>query len=1350
MISSPFRSGTFSFKARLLYSILLVTGIPFLLFLILGFLTGWHLSSQAMILVLLLFFASTTGLAILLYQKIMAPLGKFFQKVRETHHHSFARNMAVSGLSFLNRYADETDARLKARESEISRVRSRVVALSAITATTSQDSEVDQILNESLGVILEVTGFDGGIMFLRCGEEENWDVRAWKGLPLDDVWGAERVEVGQGVLGEAARRQRIIFVSDVEENQTWQIQEFKDRGIRTVLVVPFVTKRKVLGAALLVSVKPRETNLEENELLETIGRQLGMAISSLNLQAGWTARARNLCLLLEACSAFCASLSTGQISKVLTRKMLEFLEADFCYAALVDEDRTRLVFQAFSSAQRTVSPIKPDEKIDLRQLPLCHEVIRTDKMVRIRGRGQLTSSERQLLPKGEASEVILIPLSKGDEAVGLMGVGLSSPERLDSENLDLARSIAGQAAVALVNARLYQKVKEKAGQVSSLYHAAQKLSSILDPDKLLDESLKVVTESFGYPSSAILLVDQSKSRLFVKAACGFPDEAVRNSRIRVGEEGITGWVAHTGEPLVVGDVQKDSRYVMGIKECRSEVAVPLRLKGEIIGVLDAESDKPFAFGDNDMRLLSQLASLLAILLENSRVFSSQRRRSAQLALVNDVAKKVVSALNLDELLENVTRAIQSNFKYDHVSLFLLDEPTGDFVLRTSYGSFRHAVKPGCRLRNGVGMVGRTADSGKTNLCQDVTAETEYIPAIPDTRSELCVPVSKGKIVVGVLDIQSFAKNSFDEQDVTVMETVTDLLATAVSNAQLYEESGRKARRLELADQISRTISSTLDVKEVFDAVSRELNRVLDFDRISLSYWYPEEQLFRLEMSFSPDAGLSAVGSKRIPAGETNMSEVIRTGKTFYQAKLSMESAAKPMDQLIFSEGIRSYAYVPVADNQGVMAVLGLEAGRKNAFSAHQTELLESVAVHLSLAIRNARLFSDLEKAYRNLKKGQRDMIQTERFRALGEMAGGVVHDFNNILASILGRVQLILMKLRKSDGPRPEEMEKGLQVIERLATDGARILDRIREFTKAKPESAFGFTDLNQVIDDSLELTKAYWKDKATAAGTPIEVKRELNAESGVMGDGAELREAVTNLILNALDAMPNGGTLTLKTEEDDSSARLSVKDTGVGMPEDVKEKIFAPFFTTKGEQGTGLGLSLVKGIITRHRGDISVETSRESGSSFKIRLPKCDLRTEPEAPDSNECEGASVLVVEDEENIREVLDEILSNAGHRIIQAASGEEGIELFERHKPDMVITDLGMPGVSGWDVADAVKATDPSTPVVLFTGWGVKMDQNEVQKRSVDRFVNKPFNMEQILKLVSELLAEKKTKSVDVTK
>ena len=373
------------------------------------------------------------------------------------------------------------------------------------------------------------------------------------------------------------------------------------------------------------------------------------------------------------------------------------------------------------------------------------------------------------------------------------------------------------------------------------------------------------------------------------------------------------------------------------------------------------------------------------------------------------------------------------------------------------------------------------------------------------------------------------------------------------------------------------------------------------------------------------------------------------------------------------------------------------------------------------------------------------MIQIERFRALGEMAGGVVHDFNNILASILGRVQLTLMRIEKGETEPGQEMKKNLQVIERSAEDGAKILTRIRDFTKAKPEAGFRLIDINRVIEDSVELTKAYWRDKALLSGVNTEVRKELGASGGVMGDAAELGQVVTNLILNAMDAMPEGGTLTLKTQDEEDSVLVTVRDTGGGMTDDIRNRIFRPFFTTKGEQGTGLGLSLANGIVSRHRGEISVESSPGEGSVFTIRLPGGAPEAEEAAPEKLEVENASVLVVEDESNIREVLDEMLTSAGHRIIQASDGEEGVELLKKHKPDIVITDLGMPGLSGWDVADAVKAEDPSTPVILFTGWGVKLDETKVKGKNVDRFINKPFNMEQIIGLISELLADRKTQN-----
>ncbi len=1192
-LPSPSRNS--SFKGWLVLSIFLATAIPFFLFLVFGFLIDSDLPGRVGIFRLLIFFATALGLAILLSQKIVSPLQKLTKKVEGIHPTLFSKKETKEGLALLHEYVDKMDESLKEKENEIKRVRNRFVALSAIATAVNQTLNVDQILNEVLGTILEVTGFDGGIAFLLDGENKNLTMRAWKGLQLDNICEFDQVKFDQGIVSEAVKRKQIIFVSDSKDNQQWQLKEFRDKGIKTILVIPFVAKGKVFGAIILVSFKPEDMSLEENEFLEAIGQQVGMAIDNVNLLSEWTKKAHDLSLLLDTSSTFSASLNLNQILEILCQRMMKILDADFCYTALVDGEKKNIVFETFAPAQSRVSPIEnlarggieKGKRIRAEHLPLHHRLIQTGRMIRIR-RGQLTSSEKQLLPLDEESEVILMPLSIGARVLGMVGVGLRATEKLNSENLNLCRSITLQAAIAVENARLY---------------------------------------------------------------------------------------------------------------------------------------------------------------------SGEKKKYVQLALINDVGRKVVSTLNIDKLLESVIEVIQLSFKYDHISLFLLEESSGDLILKTCYGKSCDAVKPGYRLKKGVGMVGRVSESGKTILCNDVTCESSYVPAIGATRSELSVPIKRGKKTVGVLDVENFAKDTFDEQDVAVLETLTDLLATAISNAKLYEETERKAYRLELTDQINRAISSTLDLKSIFNVVASELNKVMEYDKISLNFWYPEEHLFKMEMSFCPKAGLSPGSHRSIPADETNMYEVVQTGKPCYQAKLVLKPGSKPTDRLIFSEGIRSYILIPIMDKQKVIAILSLESRRNHSFGAEQIELLQSVGSHLSVAIQNARLFSDLQKAYQNLKDTQNHIVQIERFRATGEMASGVVHDFNNILASILGRVQLILMKLKKEGMSPSDEMEKSLQVIEKSATDGANILSRIHEFAKARPDTAFRPTDLNLVVEDSLELTRSYWsaesrgKDKAFLSGILIEVKKELKAKGKVLGDATEFREVLTNLILNAVDAMPKGGSLTLKTEEDEDSVFVTVEDTGVGMTEEVKSKIFAPFFTTKGEKGTGLGLSLAHGIITRHRGEITTDSSPGSGSSFTIKLPRCDLMEEKQTPLKFKGESAHVLVVEDEKNVREVLDAILSTAGHKVSQAENGEEGIELFRKQKPDIVITDLGMPGLSGWDVAGKIKASDPFTPVILSTGWGVKPSQNEVHMQNVDRVISKPFKMEQILNLVSELLAQRRTQSVN---
>ena len=211
------------------------------------------------------------------------------------------------------------------------------------------------------------------------------------------------------------------------------------------------------------------------------------------------------------------------------------------------------------------------------------------------------------------------------------------------------------------------------------------------------------------------------------------------------------------------------------------------------------------------------------------------------------------------------------------------------------------------------------------------------------------------------------------------------------------------------------------------------------------------------------------------------------------------------------------------------------------------------------------------------------------------MASGVAHDFNNLLASILGRAQLLLQRVEE---PR---LRKWLEVIERSALDGAQTVRRLQEFTRIRRDQPLVMVDLNQVVRDALEITQSRWREEPSSRGITIDVRTTLHDVQPVAGDPVELREALTNLILNAVDAMPDGGALSLSTMPVGDDVELTVSDSGVGMPELVRQRIFDPFFTTKGAQGTGLGLSITYGILTRHRARVRVESEPGQGTTFRI-----------------------------------------------------------------------------------------------------------------------------------------------------
>ncbi|HEY0005556.1 MAG TPA: ATP-binding protein [Pyrinomonadaceae bacterium] len=388
--------------------------------------------------------------------------------------------------------------------------------------------------------------------------------------------------------------------------------------------------------------------------------------------------------------------------------------------------------------------------------------------------------------------------------------------------------------------------------------------------------------------------------------------------------------------------------------------------------------------------------------------------------------------------------------------------------------------------------------------------------------------------------------------------------------------------------------------------------------------------------------------------------------------------------------------------------------------------------------------------------------QIEKLSALGELSSGVAHDLNNTLAGILARAQLLQ---RTQD---PEKLRRGLDIIIRTAEDGAKTVKRIQDFARQRRDQDFAPVSVDQLLADVAEMTRPRWKDQAEAANIYIQLEMQNQSNALVMGEDCELRDVLVNMVFNAVDAMPAGGTLRLAAEERDGHVELTVSDTGAGMSQEVRSRVFDPFFTTKGKAGMGLGLAVSFGIIRRHEGTIEIESEVGRGSTFRIRLPlaRCvqqpasqtsplvslpplNTETGPAIRPSSPTELARILIVDDEAYVCEILRDILLSEGCEVATANGGHEGLATFEAGAFDAVFTDLGMPEMCGWELARAIRERDQEIPIAVITGWGEAVGSDKQRAAQVDWVVAKPFHAERIA-ILSQEIQRRKSQASDAAR
>lgn len=568
-----------------------------------------------------------------------------------------------------------------------------------------------------------------------------------------------------------------------------------------------------------------------------------------------------------------------------------------------------------------------------------------------------------------------------------------------------------------------------------------------------------------------------------------------------------------------------------------------------------------------------------------------------------------------------------------------------------------------------------------------------------------------------------------------------------SQARLHVQLGH----LSLLQQITQAISDRQDLASITQVVVSTLERSMPVQFACAAQYDSGTRRLTLSTLGASSHGYSdqlelAAGAE-IPISEPGLGAILE-GKLIHEPDTGQTQL--PLLRRLSGCGLGSVVLAPLVAERTLFGVLIAARSEAHAFTSPDCEFLKQLSEHVALASHQAELHGALQVAYDDLQRSQQTTMQQERLSALGQIASGIAHDINNAISPVTLYTEYLLER----ETGLSERSRSYLVTIQRAIDDVAETVSRMREFYRERePQLSLTRVDLNVTVKQALDLTHARWSDLPQQKGVMIEVKTDLEAQpTEVMAAEGELRGALTNLIFNAVDAMPQGGTLTIRTRrieaasaEEDARIYLEVSDTGIGMDEATQRRCLEPFFTTKGERGSGLGLAMVYGMIKRHSAELQVESVLRQGSTFRIVFaPATEVAQVPAFRTAlGGVPKLRILLVDDDPLLIGSLQEVLQADGHDVTAAHGGQIGIDTFSAEtragRPfDVVMTDLGMPYVDGRKVAAAVKAVSARTPVLLLTGWGQRLVSEGDIPPHVDRVLNKPPR-----------LAELRTALADVT-
>lgn len=495
----------------------------------------------------------------------------------------------------------------------------------------------------------------------------------------------------------------------------------------------------------------------------------------------------------------------------------------------------------------------------------------------------------------------------------------------------------------------------------------------------------------------------------------------------------------------------------------------------------------------------------------------------------------------------------------------------------------------------------------------------------------------------------------------------------------------------------------------------------------------------------PDDVVPAV---EVKVGEGVAGKVVEMGEPVLVDDIASDPRFNKANDPQYGNG--SFICMPIRVGDRVIGVINMakrrdgvvsDALRPPPFSSTDLQFLNALMTYIGYAVDNSRLLeeaqssaSQLQNVVDDLKSTQSQLVRGETLRAMGQLSSGMAHHLNNLFAVILGRVELLLGKVEEAG------VRRSLEIVQRTAQDGAEVVRRVQRFSRVQPVSDAVAVDLNQVVHEVVELTRPRWHDEAQLRGSRIEMAVEPGIIGAAAGEPAPLREVLMNLLLNAADAITQGGRITIRTWAQDDRVYCSITDTGIGMPEEVRRRALEPFFTTKApERGSGLGLWTTYSMVTQRGGRMTVDSKPGAGSTIQIFLPwvQPDLRTVP----AMKAAPAMVMLVEGNPQVRAAARRILAAHDYVVLTAEGAAEALAITGTHPGtiDLLVADLVTPQMNGHQLAKQILANRPELRAVLFTSANPGPPEPQIAGDLPVRcaLLRKPFDPEALLQSVNEL-------------